>query len=247
MEYFALNYQGEPFDLFGPAHLIALGVVATALLVLGIWGQRLDDRGRHAIRIGLAVVLLLNEAGWHLWHLSHNVWTVQTMLPLHLCNLLVFGSAAMLVTRSYTLYEFAYFLGIGAASQALFTPGLGRFGFPHYLFFQAITSHAAIVAAAIYMTRVEGYRPTWHSLVRVAIWTNVYLVIIFFLNQFLGSNYLFIAYIPPEPTLIDLLGPWPWYILSMEAIGLVVFLVLYAPFWWHDHQTSRRKSTHREA
>lgn len=240
MDYFALNYQGTPFELFGTAHLVALGVVFSALLALGVWGRRVDGRWRTAFRIGLAAILLVNEAGWHYWHLSHNVWTVQTMLPLHLCNLLVFGSAAMLLTRNKTLYEFAYFLGIGASSQALFTPGLGRFGFPHYLFFQAMTSHAAIVAAALYMTLVEGYRPTWRSLIRVAIWTNLYLVVIFVLNQFLGSNYLFIAHNPPEPTLIDLLGPWPWYILSMEAIGLLIFLLLYVPFWLRDLQSHQR-------
>jgi uncharacterized membrane protein YwaF len=36
---------------------------------------------------------------------------------------------------------------------------------------------------------------------------------------------------PPEtPSLIDLLGPWPWYILSLEAIGLVTCVILYLPF-----------------
>jgi len=42
---------------------------------------------------------------------------------------------------------------------------------------------------------------------------------------------------PPTASLLDLLPPWPWYILWMEAIGLVVMcLILYLPFAvkdWH--------------
>jgi len=42
----------------------------------------------------------------------------------------------MLVTKSYPFYEFAYFMGIAGTLQALLTPDLGIYGFPHYRFFQ---------------------------------------------------------------------------------------------------------------
>lgn len=229
-DFFSLDYQGESFILFGLAHLVALLLVLLANLWLFRTRQRINLVARRRIRFFLAAALLLNEAGWHLWHLSHGVWTVQTMLPLHLCNLLVFWSVVMLFTRSYFLYEFAYFLGIGGAIQALLTPGLNQFGFPHFLFFQSFISHGSIVTAAVYMTVVEGYRPSWHSFVKVVIWTNLYMAVIFVVNLFLGSNYLFIARKPAAPTLIDLLGPWPWYILALEFIGLAVFLLLYLPY-----------------
>jgi len=50
----------------------------------------------------------------------------------------------------------------------------------------------------------------------------------------LGSNYLFLAYKPPAATLLDYLGPWPWYFLSMVAIGLALASLLYLPFWIKD-------------
>jgi uncharacterized membrane protein YwaF len=40
--------------------------------------------------------------------------------------------AYMLVTRSYVVYEFAYFMGIASAIQALLTPDLGLYGFPTF-------------------------------------------------------------------------------------------------------------------
>jgi hypothetical integral membrane protein (TIGR02206 family) len=92
------------------------------------------------------------------------------------------------------------------------------------------------------MTLVEGYRPTWKSLGRVFLWTNIYMVAVFILNQVIGSNYLFIAHKPETPSLIDLLGPWPWYILALEAIGLVLCLLLYLPYAVRDWRAARMAS-----
>jgi hypothetical integral membrane protein (TIGR02206 family) len=125
-------------------------------------------------------------------------------------------------------------MGIGAATQALLTPDAGIYGFPHFRFFEIFISHGAIVTAAIYMTVVERYRPYWKSILHVVIWLNVYMVFVGFVNTLIGSNYMWIARKPDFPWLLDVLGPWPWYILSMEAIGLIVCLLLYLPFAIQD-------------
>ena len=39
---------------------------------------------------------------------------------------------------------------------------------------------------------------------------------------------------PELPSLLDLLPPWPIYILYMEAIGIVSMLLLYIPFALKD-------------
>ena len=72
----------------------------------------------------------------------------------------------MLIFKNYTIYEFAYFMGIGGAIQALMTPDIGIYGFPHFRFFQTFISHGLLVTSAIYLTIVEGMRPTWKSLLQ---------------------------------------------------------------------------------
>ena len=42
------------------------------------------------------------------------------------------------------------------------------------------------------------------------------------------------VYKPVGPSLLDFLGPWPWYLLSMELIGLVLVVLLYLPFAVRD-------------
>jgi len=72
------------------------------------------------------------------------------------------------------------------------------------------------------------------SFKRIFIWTNIYMVAIFFLNRAIGSNYLFIAEKPPSPTLMDALSPWPWYIPQLEILAFIMLFILYIPFLIKD-------------
>jgi hypothetical integral membrane protein (TIGR02206 family) len=229
-QFFAKDWTGEPFIWFGAAQIVALLSIVLLNVAL-VWRLKgASDKAKRTAAIVMAVILWTNELGWHLWNLFTGQWTIQTMLPLHACSLLVWTGALMLVTRNYYIYEFCYFLGIGGAMQALLTPDLGIYGFPHYRFFQTYISHGLIITAALYMTLVYGFRPTWKSLVRVGATLLVYMGVVFFVNQWIGSNYLFIAYKPPTGSLLDILPEWPVYIFYMILIGLAVFLLLYLPF-----------------
>lgn len=228
-KFFAGDYAGPAFELFGIAHFSALAVLIILNLFL-LRFKKSDEKTKSEIRWSIALILWGNEVAWHVWNYAVGKWTAQTMLPLQICSLLVWLGALMLVTKSYTIYEFTYFLGIGGALQALLTPDLGVYGFPHFRFFQTFISHGLIITSAVYMTVVEGFRPTWRSLLRVAIWTNAYMIVIFFLNLSIGSNYLMINGKPGTPSLLDLLPSWPVYIIYMELIGIATCLLLYMPF-----------------
>jgi len=238
-QFFTKEYSGAPFDLFGPAHLVILGVIVligfSFIFARTLWGEET----KRAFRYGLAIWLALWELSWHIWSLYYGTWTVQTNLPLHLCSIFVWLSIIMLIKQNSTIYELAYFLGIGGAMQALITPDAGIYGLPHFRAVQTLAAHGGIVLAALYMTSVEGFRPTWQSFKRVFFWTNIYMVAIFFLNLAIGSNYLFIGHKPEFPTLIDLLAPWPWYIFELEILALIVCFILYIPFMVKDWATGR--------
>ncbi len=237
-QFFSKDFTGGPFVLFSTQHWIAIITILLVNLFLVYVSRHPNEafreRFKQRFRIGLAIVLLLNEATWHLWNYFTGQWTIQTMLPLHMCSVFVFLSAFMLIRRNYRVYEFAYFLGIGGALQPILTPDLGIYAFPHLRYYQVFLSHGGIVTAAIYMTLLEGFRPTWGSLGRTILYTNLYMGVVAIVNTLIGSNYLFIAHKPETASLIDVLGPWPWYILALEGIGLVLFFLLYLPFAIRD-------------
>jgi hypothetical integral membrane protein (TIGR02206 family) len=238
--FFAADWTGEPFHLFGTGHLIALAVIVLINLSF-IWlrkskNQKLKD----GVRYTILVVLVIAESSWHIWNIAIGKWTIQTHLPFHLCAVLVWSTVIMLLTKNYRIFEFAYFLGIAGASQAVLTPEAGIYGFPHYRVFQTLFAHGAIVTGAIFMTVVEGYRPTWKSVKQVLIWLNIYALIVTGINLLIGSNYLYTLRKPATASLMDFLGPWPVYLLVLELIAVVFCLLLYLPWMIKDRKSRNR-------
>lgn len=243
-QYFSKDYSGDAFVLFGPAHLVSLLVTAAVVFGLGIWGRSLPSAARAGLRFGLCAVLVVNEIAWHVWTIATDQWSVRTMLPLHLCSLTAWMSIVGLLRPSSLSFDFVYFLGITGAGHTLLTPDLGPYGFPHIRFFLTIVGHAGIVVAATYMAFVRRSRPTWASFRRVLVWTNLYLAAVFALNLAIGSNYMYVAHKPATASLMDWLGPWPWYILALEAVGVLHMLALYAPYAIADARCRSRVHPH---
>ena len=246
--YLTADYQGEAFHLFDTIHFAALGAILLIILLLAVSREKFSKRNKENFRDTAAAILLVNEVAWHLWAYFYSEWTIQKMLPLHICSILIWLSAWMLIKKSYRIYEFAYFLGIGSALQALLTPDIGIYGFPHFRFFQTFISHGFIIIAALYMTLVEEMRPTWKSLLRVFIITNIYMVAVYFINAYIGSNYLYLNHKPPTASILDALPAWPIYLLYMEALGIVTSIILYIPFVikdWSDNRGLKEAGTDR--
>ncbi len=239
-KYFLYDYQGEPFKLFGPFHLLWLALVLGIVLFLLYGWKNPSETAKRRARYTLIALLVIAESSWHIWNLYWGHWTVQTMLPLHACSVMIIISIIMLLTRNYSLYEVVYFMGIGGAMQAVLTPEADIYGFPHFRMFQTLIVHSTLMLSGIYMTAIEGFRPTWRSLWKVMAYINVYAVVVFGINSLLGSNYLYVMHKPPTASLLDVMGPWPWYLLALEGMALVIFTLLYLPFALHDWRGKRQ-------
>ena len=229
------GWEGTPFSLFETAHLVILLII----VIVNLWMLRFrnaSEQTRKAVRWTMAIVLWVNETAWHVWNLYLGTWNIQTMLPLHMCSVLIWLSGFMLIFKNYQIYEFVYFLGVGGGLQALLTPDVGIYNFPHFRFLQAFIGHGLLLTSGIYMTTVEGLRPTWRSVLRVIVISNIYMVIIFFVNSAIGSNYLMVNGKPSVKSIIDLMPTWPYYIIYLEAIGILTCLLLYLPFAVKDRR-----------
>jgi hypothetical integral membrane protein (TIGR02206 family) len=227
---FARDYTGGAFILFGRDHIIALGLVAVICVLIYLFRGRWTERGRRVTRWGLFVLIYLCEGSWQLWMWAIGSWTIQGMLPLWLCSVTSWTMPLLLVFRRRWYYEWAYFMSIIGASMALLTPDLMQYGFPHFRFIEFFTLHAAIIIAIVYMTAVEGFRPTWRSIPRAVIITNMFWAFCALVNSLIGSNYLYTHGKLPTPSLLDYLGPHPYYLFWMEVIGIALCVMLYLPF-----------------
>ncbi len=238
--YFAYDYDGAAFELFGTGHLVYLAILVVAIVFL-IWGwQAPDDKSRDRARLFIATVMLLNEIAWHGWNIGTGAWSVRENLPLHLCGISIWSTIYMLYTRDYRLYPIIFFVGLGGAAQAVITPSAGEYGLPHFRAFQTLISHGMLVVAMVFVTTKEGQRPTWLSLWKTMLVLNVYLVVVTAINYALGSNYMFTLQKPHTASLFDVMGPWPWYLLTAEVLAVILFSLLYLPFALSDRRIDRQ-------
>jgi hypothetical integral membrane protein (TIGR02206 family) len=248
----------HPFRLFGPSHWATLGAIAVLTTSLVLLARRARgapwrsvsppplplaspqsrppsaDRLPHALAVGLAALLLLDEAAVLALAAHDDLPTLATQhLPFQLCDWAVFACAAALLWRLQTAYELAWFWGLGGTLQAVLTPDLAE-DFPgvHFLTFQLL--HAGVIVAALYLTLGLGMRPRPRSVLRAWLWLQAYAAVTALADWLLGANYGYLRHKPASASLLDHLGPWPWYLLSLEALSLVLFLACYAPFALHD-------------
>lgn len=122
-QFFTKDWHGPTFVMFGPPHLVAMLVII--VLNFGLLRFNATEEARRRLRWTIAILLWANEVGWHIWNYAIGQWNIQTMLPLHLCSVLMWAGVLGLVTRNHGIYEFLYFMGIAGALQAILTPDVG--------------------------------------------------------------------------------------------------------------------------
>ncbi|MGP4039219.1 YwaF family protein [Gracilibacillus sp. D59] len=226
---FSFNRAEYPFQLFSLSHICVVLLTLGLLACMYIFRESITRKYKRFFKYTLVAFLVIGEASFHFWYLLHDRWDVMINLPFQLCSISLYLCTIMLLTRNYKVFEVSFFVSMIGAFVALVTPEL-FFGFPHMRFFQFFIAHIAIILSCFYMVWIEEYTPTLGSVIRAFIVLNIMAGCVFIVNKIIGSNYMFLAEKPSNASPIDFLGPYPWYILSLEVIALILFMLLYLAF-----------------
>lgn len=223
-----------PFEAYGPAHLLVLAL--TVLLAGGLiqFARRYPTRTRNLDRIiagfllGLypVQVVVSQRLGW---------LNADNAYPCHLCDAAALCGAAALWFRSQRFAELVWFWGLAGTLNGLITPALSE-NFPSLRFVFFFALHSGVVIAALYLVAGLNLRPRKGAVWRAFGWVQVYLAAAAVVNIATGSNYGFLRSKPPQASLLDVLGPWPWYIAALELLALLLFGLLYLPFWMQNRK-----------
>nr|WP_239582980.1 TIGR02206 family membrane protein [Bacillus tianshenii] len=212
--------------LLSSSHIIALLIGLSLILLLYFLRNR--EKAKVYGRWGIFGALLMSEAWLNYWYLSTDMWDIAYTLPFQLCSISLYLCMWMLITKQSWTFEVVYFLGLGGALQALLTPEL-FYDFPHFRFIHFFMAHTAIILSVFYMLWVEKKAITFKSMVKAFVALQFIAGLVFFINALTGGNYMFLARKPSNASIIDLLGPYPWYILSLEFVVIIMFFILYVP------------------
>lgn len=215
-------------------------VIAIIALVAG--ARMRPGRWTNFAAAGLAVLILGNEIGWWVWEIARGRFGVAYDLPLFPCDVAGFAAVIALWRRTPIPVEMSYFWGIAATLNGVITPDIGDH-FPSYPFFQYFIQHGAIPAAGLFLVvGLKLYPRPWAALRMLGL-AVVLLVIAAITNLLTDGNYMFLRSVPPGANLLDLFGPWPWYIAGGALLAVLFFAILELPFRISDRVRARSRTS----
>lgn len=229
--------------LLAAEHLWAVAVIALAAGGLALTARRSPGGWTVAVARALGIGILAVEGSWWLiWLPTRGAWSPAYGLPLQLCDLAAFIAGAALLWPRPLLAELTYFWGLGGSLQALLTPDLQEH-FPSYPYWQFYLAHGGVVVAALFLVWGLRVRPRPGAVPRVFGLTLGLLALDGLVDLATGGNYLFLRQPPRNGSLLNVMGPWPWYVLTGSILALAILYVLDAPF--HLGGRSRRQAVLR--
>ena len=229
------------FECFGCSHCIAMfcTLLATAGMILLNRSPRVPQSRKQLANTALAVILVLAVSAdplltWLRYRGAEDVALAgklvrETALPLYLCDVVSLVLAVALITRRPRWVEIGYLWGVAGTVQGLITPTLYfDWNTPEYYAF--FLQHGGVPVAAL--TLVFGARiiPQPGTFRRAVMWSWVYMGGVMLINVLLGANYGFLNGKPAVGTMFDYMGPYPWYLLTLQAVAFTLYGLLLLPF-----------------
>jgi hypothetical integral membrane protein (TIGR02206 family) len=203
-----------------------------------------------AMSVALPLAARLRPGGWTLWFaralgavlvgwflaypvvvLSQGNYELDFDLPLHLTDAVTVVAAVALWTRRPLTFELTWFWGLTASLLAILTPDLGADDrFPSFFYWHYFVTHGGVVVAAVFLGVGLGLSARPGAVGRIFLATLAWAAVAALGNLLTGGNYMFFREKPDAATLLDYMGPWPWYIGTAALLALALFALLDLPF-----------------
>lgn len=231
--------DARAFETFGLPHCTAMAVTAVAAvgMIALHRSPKVTAEKKHRANVMLGVMLIIAVAldpvlTWLRYDHEPGMAAKlvrETALPLYLCDVVSLVLAYALITRKQRFAEMGYLWGVAGTVQGLITPTLYfSWDTPEYYAFFA--QHGGVPVAALALVFGVGLQPQNGAFRRAIYWSWAYMAGVFALNALLGANYGFINGKPAVGTLFDYMGPYPWYLITLQIVAFTFYFLLLLPF-----------------
>lgn len=224
-------------EVFGAVHLGLLGLTVV-LGVAVVWaGRRLRGRAvEPRITRAAGWALLVASVLWAGWWLLPGNWDIGRSLPLHYSDVLRYVVVVALILRTRWAIAITYYWGLTLNLQALLTPHPSQLQWPSVEFPFYWGLHIAVLLAPLALIWGLGHRPRWQDF-RIAFGAAlIWGALIMGVNALIGTNYGFLNEHPPGASVLDLLGPWPIYVLWEIVLVGGIWALMTWPWTRRDRQ-----------
>lgn len=232
MESFTARHE---FTAYGPSHVVVLSIFALGAVLLVRVGRRSTDAQARTLSRVLAVIILLAFVVALIYKFTQP--DIRTSIPLQLCDIAELVAAYALWSQRHWAFTLTYYWGLLLSSQALLTPDIGTPtegapDFPNHLFVTFFTLHVLVVWSAVYLTWGRRMRPGWRDFRYAVVVTLGWVAFTLVFNTIASTNYGYLNGKPPTTSILDALGPWPFYVLGEIAVVIAIWAAMTWPWQW---------------
>ena len=174
----------------------------------------------------LAVVIAAGYVTEGLAYALRGEWTLRVNLPLQLTDAVTLTAIAALWRPRALLVDLLVLWAFTASLAAVLMPDLDE-GLPALFAVTFFVTHGGAIAAACLLL-ARGLAPRPGAARRVFAVTAALAAVAAVADLATGGNYFFLRRPPASGSLLDLLGPWPWYIGASAVLALALFALVEA-------------------
>jgi|TARA_B110000483_G_scaffold65771_1_gene82290 hypothetical integral membrane protein (TIGR02206 family) len=224
--------DNNTFVRFGYEHWISLAVWwSIGIIIIYLGRNQWSETQQKKYIFYFALIITATQLFKIFARLYLGTFDITTDLPLELCNIMALIMPFIMLCKWRFGWSIMFFWICAGTAQAMVTPTHIE-AFPNYEALRYWAVHVGLPIIAIYGAVVYGWRVTWKDALFSAIGLNLMALVIYFANLIFDSNYMYLNAKPPGATIYSILGPWPWYILSLEGVIFILFSLLLIPFVW---------------
>jgi len=215
------NENYATFEMFSLAHLAAILVLMTLLVLIFAFKRRIAGRLDVWLRRGAALLMIAMEWTFYAWSLSRGGFQAS-LLPMGLCAISMYVTAIALWTNSQKLIKFIFPWAIVGALLSLIVADQ-PYVFPHFRYLHYFGNHGLFLLGNVYMIVVKNTKIVYKDILKSSGILLAYALIVYPLNFAMDTNHLFLRELPHEVAfLFEFMGAfWP------IGFGLAIFTLFH--------------------
>ena len=228
-EFFVNETPKFLFKQFGLIHMIFSIIPVIALIIIYINRNKIaaipKEKSKKILKIS-AIILLLNMIIFTFGFLYYGVFDYTKHLPFHLCFIANYMFMYGILFEKEWILKYTIFLCFIGPIPAILWPDMVS-TIDNFEWWQYVISHHFFIIMSFFSYYALGYKVKFNNYIKVFIFTNILMFIMYPFNLYFGTNYIFSTEIPQN---VMVLYPWLKYfppMLTLEVVGLVISGAVY--------------------
>ena len=221
--------KSQAFESYTSMHLSPVILISVFCLAVIFGAKNLNEGNQRLVGTCFASIAALAVITRMIFIYYEGIFSIKSELPFHLCRILALSSPFVMYFKNERWINAMYYMATVGALQSILTPELS-YGMPHYEYLLYWILHTILFWVPFYAIIVYKIRPDFRGVKEALIFCNVAMIFTLIVNLCIGSNYLYTRNKPSTGSMLDFMGPWPWYLVTAQFIAFALFFLAYLPF-----------------